>query len=279
MRVPKFLNLFLFLLLLPAAALAGVHAGRIISLGPVFTEEIYLLGAESNLTGVTIYCERPESARLKEKIGNLIEINIEKIVSLKPDLVIASGMSDPKRLKKLEKLGIQVVVFEQPRSYDEICSQFLQLSAFVNKTNEAIKIIKNSKARVESAARKASQYQTKRVFVEIGTNPLFTIPDQSFISDFLLYANCSNSAPKAGSGLYSFEKAVASMPDVILISDMGKSGDADFHFWKRASDVPAVKNKHIYSINSYDLCSPTPKSFPVTLEKIIELVHSQKDRR
>ncbi len=90
---------------------------RIISLGQTITERIYLLGADRNLIADTVYCVQPEDARYKEKVGTLLQANLEKIVALKPDLVIASNLARPKQLRKLKDLGIRVVQFSYPKNW------------------------------------------------------------------------------------------------------------------------------------------------------------------
>ena len=77
---------------------------RIISLGPYITEELYLLGVEDRLIGNTIFCNRPEDAENKPKVSSAVLPNVEKIVSLKPDLILATSLIDKKAVKKLKNL-------------------------------------------------------------------------------------------------------------------------------------------------------------------------------
>ncbi|MCM8832137.1 MAG: helical backbone metal receptor, partial [Candidatus Omnitrophica bacterium] len=78
---------------------------RIISLGPSITEELYLLGVEDKILGVTTYCKRPKEVLKKEKVGTVVDVNVEKIFSLKPDLVLATPLAKQKDIEKLKKLG------------------------------------------------------------------------------------------------------------------------------------------------------------------------------
>ncbi|MCI5140979.1 MAG: hypothetical protein D3909_04480 [Candidatus Electrothrix sp. ATG1] len=83
-----FLTLLLCSLPMSGQAQEKSYPQRIISLGPINTENIYLLGAEDRLVGNTNYCVRPEAARNKEKIGSVMQFSIEKILSLQPDLIL-----------------------------------------------------------------------------------------------------------------------------------------------------------------------------------------------
>ena len=121
----------------PPVTAAGPTPHRIVSLGPTITEKLYLLGVEDYLVGVTTYCVRPPEACAKEKIGNVTQVNIEKIVDLKPDLVLATSLTDHRAVESLKRLGIGVIVFDEPRSYAETNEQFLELGRIVGREREA----------------------------------------------------------------------------------------------------------------------------------------------
>mgnify|MGYP001563998775 CR=1 FL=1 len=122
---------------------------RIISLGPTLTEQLYLLNAGDKIIGNTIYCKIPPDAKNKEKVGTIIEQDLEKILTLKPDLVLASSMTNPKTVKKLNNLGIKVVRFSYAKNFNEICHQFLELGEIVGKKKEAQRIIEEVRGKEE----------------------------------------------------------------------------------------------------------------------------------
>jgi len=124
-----------------------VYPQRIISLGPSLTKELYLLGVEDRVIGCTIYA--PECAKNKEKVGTVIDINLERIINLKPDLVLATSLTNPKQIEKLRKLKIKVVVFHQARSFQELCDQFLKLAKLIGKEKRAKEIIEDVKEKVK----------------------------------------------------------------------------------------------------------------------------------
>ncbi|MBK6283941.1 MAG: ABC transporter substrate-binding protein [Draconibacterium sp.] len=88
-------------------------AKRVISLAPSITENIYLLGAQDKLVGCTSYCT-PAVNNGKEQVGSTIDINIEKILMLKPDLVLAMTLTKPQDLATMKKLGLKVELFQTP---------------------------------------------------------------------------------------------------------------------------------------------------------------------
>ncbi|MCS7181471.1 MAG: helical backbone metal receptor, partial [bacterium] len=97
---------------------------KIVTLGPAITESIFILGEGEKIVGNTIYCTRPEKAKYIEKVGNVIDINVEKIYSLKPDLVIATNLTNPKDLKKMQELGLKIEIFSYPLNFEQLCNDF-----------------------------------------------------------------------------------------------------------------------------------------------------------
>ena len=94
-----------FYLLQHIATASEKYPERIVSLGPVITDMIYLLNAQEKLIAITSYCILPKTAKPKEIIGTVMQMNVEKIIALRPDLVIANALTRQKQIKVLEKQG------------------------------------------------------------------------------------------------------------------------------------------------------------------------------
>ncbi len=251
----------------------GNSPQRIISLGPAITEELYLLGVEDKIVGVTTYCKRPIEAQKKEKVGTVMKVNVEKIVSLKPDLVLSSALSDLAQMEKLRSLGVRVEAFSSPKSFSEICQQFLKLSKIVCREEKAIKIILQSEKKVEFIKEKVKGLSKPKVFVQVGAKPLFTITKDSFIQDLISLSGGINIAEEARSGFYSREKVLKENPDVIIIVTMGIVGQNEKKTWEKFKTLKAAKKRRIYILDSYKVCSPTPLTFVEALEEISKLLH------
>jgi iron complex transport system substrate-binding protein len=272
----KILYLILFLLLFYNLSFPEEKfPKRIISLGPVITEQLYLLGVQDNLVGCTKYCERPPEAKKKEKVGTVVDVDIEKIISLSPDLVLATSLTDPKDVEKLKNLGIKIVTFSYPKNFEEICQQFLKLGKIVGKENRAKEIIKEVKNEVGCIREKVKKLSKPKVIVQIGSNPLWVAIGDSFINDFIEFANGVNIAKGAKTGLYSREKIISQNPDIIIIAEMGLAGKSEKKIWEKYKTINAVKNKRIYIFDAYKLCSPTPLTFSKTLKEISKIFHPE----
>jgi len=276
-KMKKYLILAIILItfLFNTIAFCLSYPQRIISLGPFITEELYLLNVQDRLIANTIYCTRPAYAKKKEKIGTVINVNLEKIISLSPDLVLATSLTPTNQVERLKKLGIEVVVFKSPKNFYELCEEFLELGRLVGCEKRAEKIINKAKKRVEKIREKTKGKIPPRVLVQIGSNPLWIAIGNSFINDFIEFAGGINIAKEEKTGLYSREKVLEKNPDVIIITTMGIVGEEEEEIWQKYKTINAVKSNRIYIVDSYKLCSPTPLSFVETLEELVRLLHKK----
>ncbi len=251
---------------------------RIISLGPAITEQLYLLNVQDRLVGCTIYCKRPKEAKSKEKVGTVVEISLEKIIGFKPDLVLATALTDFKAVKKLKDLGVEVVSFSPPKSFAEICEQFLRLGEIVGEEKKAEEIISKAKDKINITKKKVKGLPKPKVFIQVGARPLFTVIGDSFVNDFIEFAGGVNIAQNLKSGFYSREKVIEADPSIIIIVTMGIAGEKEKETWEKFKSLKAVKNNRVYIIDSYKLCSPTPLSFADTLEQMAEILHPGQEK-
>jgi ABC-type Fe3+-hydroxamate transport system substrate-binding protein len=247
---------------------------RIISLGPAITRQLSLLGVEDRIVGVTTYCNIPQFEN-KERVGTLMEADLEKIVTLKPDLVIATALTNLKTIQRLKSLDIKVVVFDEAQDFKQLCEQFLSLASFVNREQIARDIILKVEGKVTNIKEKAKGLSKPKVIVQIGANPLWVATKSSLINDFVEMAGGEYIGPSGESGLISREYVLKSNPDVILIIQMGIAAEEEKEIWSKFRTINAVSEGRIHIIDSYGICSPTPLSFVDTLEEIFKLLHPE----
>jgi len=276
-----FITFFILMVGMTPAGVAQENdaaARRIVSLGPLNTENVYLLGAEDQLIANTVYCVKPPDAKEKEKIGTLLQANMEKIISLKPDLVLATSLTRPRQIAKLERLGIQVVQFDQPASFNDICSQFVELGRLLGLEKKARAIVEQTRREVEKIQRQTAGRVKKKVFLQVGTRPLFSSVENSFTHDFIVLGGGQNIAQGALQGVYSREKVVARNPDLIIVAIMGAegvSGTKEKEEWSRYTSIKAVKTGNIHVVDPNLVCSPSPQTFVQALRTITRLIHPE----
>lgn len=252
---------------------AGTQTQRIISLGSFVTEGLFLLGAEDRIVGVTTYCNRPLAAKTKEKAGSIVDVNIEKVIALKPDLIIATPLTNAKTQRKLKDLGLRVETLGQVDSFDAICDQFLRLGRMVGEEKKAQQLIGIAKEKVNTIESQIKGLPRKKVFVQVGTKPLFTMNKNFFINDLVKRSGGINIAEQTHSGIYSREKVVEADPEVIIIASMGIAAEDEKAIWQRYKSIAAVKTKQIYIVDPNLICNPIPGNFADTLEIVATFLH------
>ncbi len=248
---------------------------RIVSLAPSLTKNLYLLGVEDLLVGCTSFCtlQQPEDAQV---VASAVQVNIERALLLKPDLVIASSLTKPKTLAMFEKLGIETISFPYPKSFDNLCSYFLKLGDKVGKKELAEQIISDTRKRIDELKQSVPQSENQpKVFMQIGANPLFTVVPKTFMQDFIDFAGCKNIASDLTIGSITRESILVRNPEVIFVLLMGSVSSEEKDKWKKYRSLKAVKNEKIFVMDSETTCSPTPPQFAEALEEIIQSIYSK----
>lgn len=235
---------------------------RIVSLAPSNTETVYALGKGALIVGVTDFCDYPAEAKTKPKVGGFTEINLEQVVGLTPDLVLATDIHVKGIVPELEKRGLNVFVIE-PKNVDEVITKLATFGKLLDATDEASKLSAQLKSRVEVVATKIATVKTKpRVFYEIDKT-LFTVGPGSFIDDLLAKAGAINIASDSKSPYpqLSPEAIIAKDPEVILLGDM-LFGETPESVKARPgwANITAVKTNRIIPIPDENLVArPGPR--------------------
>ncbi len=269
----------LLLLMLSVGLYAQKHYKRIVSLAPSLTESIYYLDAQAKLIGCTSYCTSAKADN-KEIVASAVKPNIEKIVKLKPDLVLVSGLTDPKDIATLKKFGIAVEIFQTPKSFDEICSQFVAMGVLVGKEQYAQKVVKENKEKVDKIKKQLKWNFTPKMFFQIGADPIFAVLSNTFMDDYITLLGGKNIAASLKHGTVGREFVMTQNPDYIFIATMGIVGEDEKIVWSKYSNLSAAKNNRIFIIPSEIACQPTPITFVKTMEELVKFVtqkHTKND--
>jgi len=271
---------FLCLLVLQAAdAVADTKTivpKRVISLSPVITETIYLLNAQDLLIANTSYCNVPVAAQFKKKIGSVTQMNVEKIMSLQPDLVIASSLSRDKQIKILRNQKIKVLKVKNPKTFVQMCEITMEIGRVLGVEKNAEKIIKQAEKKVEQIKHKTAMLPKKKVFIQIGMKPLYSANKDSFINEYIKYGGGINIVENERTGIYSREQVITQNPDIILIATMGtskKAGEIEKLRWMKFKFLNAAIKQQIFVLDPEFICSPTPVTFAKGLQDVAVLIH------
>lgn len=251
---------------------------RIVSLGPINTENVFLLGAGNRIVGSTVYCVRPAAAKQTAKVGSVMQFSLEKLISLQPDLILATGFTQPQQLQQLQRLGLPVVQFQQPSSFSKSCAQLIELGGLLGLTNRANKIVEEIQIKVSRIEKQIASLDKPKVFLQIGASPLHGVIGNTFSDDYITFSGGINITKEQKSGKTNREKVLADNPDVIIIAIMGsETGIAakEKTDWQHFDSITAVKSNHVHVINPDLACSPSPASFVDALRIICSFIHPE----
>jgi len=255
---------------------------RIVSLAPNVTEILFSLGLDEEIVGVSTHCNYPEKAKSRPRVGSYISLDFEKILSLKPDLVIATGAGNTKDMVgRLAQWGFPTYVIF-PRNFDGVLESIGHLGKVVDREEEATAIIQEMKKRKQRVIELTRGLPRPRVFLEIGEAPIVTVGKGSFADDLIRLAGGENVAgqEKQMYPRWGMEEILRRSPEVILVSSMNPRGDYQrvLQEWTRWEVIPAVKEGRVYLIDSDLIDRPSPRIIE-GLEEIARLLHPERFKR
>ena len=249
---------------------------RIVCLTEETTETIYALGESDRIVGISGYTVRPKIARKeKPKISSFISANIEKIIELKPDLVLGFSDIQADIAFDLIKRGIQVLFFNQ-RSIDEIFQMILVVGAIVNKYQKATQLINSYKNNINKI-KERKKFFSPRVYFEEWDDPL--ISGIGWVSELIKIAGGVDvfselSLKKSAKERFvNSEMVIAAKPDIIIASWCGKKVNKDKITSRKGwGKIPAVANNKIYEIKSSIILQPGPACLTDGLSNIVKII-------
>ncbi|MFC1808439.1 ABC transporter substrate-binding protein [Candidatus Omnitrophota bacterium] len=269
-----FFALIIICLYFPIASSATQPKTRIISLTPASTEILFALGLDKEIIGVSSYCNYPKEAQAKEKVGSFSSPNIEKIILLKPDLVILTGMEQAYLKSILSSLKIDYVSVD-PTNLEELIDSLKEVGELTGRQRQAEVLAR----RIETAIRAIQESLLKiphnkqpNVYVEMWHDPIMSIGGNSFLGDMIEKAGGRNITYdlKRSFSKINPEVVVERNPDIIILAYMKPTEWLKTSFYNRLgfSGVNAIKNKRVYTdINPDIVLRPGPR----VAEGLIEL--------
>lgn len=248
---------------------------RIVCLTEETTETLYLLGEERRIVGISGYTVRPARARReKPRVSAFLSAKTDRILELKPDLVLGFSDLQADIARDLAKAGLNIVLFNQ-RSVDEILSMILTLSAMVGAAQKGLALIKSLEEGLEEVRQAAKALPRRpRVYFEEWDEPM--ISGIRWVSELIaiaggddVFAELSLSQAATGRIIQDPGSVIERKPDVILASWCGKK----FRPEKMAARpgweaIPAVRDKRLHEIKSADILQPGPAALTDGVRRI-----------
>jgi iron complex transport system substrate-binding protein len=260
-----------FAILLLSPFLSGTSSGeesrqlRVVSLAPSSTEILFALGLDDEIVGVSQFCDFPQKASTKERIGTFSDPNIEKIISLKPDIVFCTALEQAPAITKMQQLGLKVCVSD-PSNMEELFASIREMGKLVHREARAESLISEMNSGIDNVRNSVSNIPKEnrpKVFIEIWHSPLMTAGKGSIVDELVTIAGGANIAydTRIPYSSFSSEEVVRRDPDCIILTYMQR-GDSLNAVSSRLGwgNISAVKNRRIYNdIDSSLLLRPGPR--------------------
>ncbi|ENQ4672238.1 vitamin B12 ABC transporter substrate-binding protein BtuF [Vibrio cholerae] len=265
-----------FLFITPSLLAKPFPAERIISLAPHATEIAYAAGLGDKLVAVSEYSDYPPQALELERVANHQTINIEKILTLKPDLIIAWPAGNPPReLAKLRQLGF-TIYDSQTKTLDEIADNIEALSHYSATPEVGQKAAHDFRQRLQDLRTQYASNQPIRYFYQLSEKPIITLAQGHWPSE--VFSLCGGVNIFADSEVpypqVSIEQVLVKQPQVIFTSE---HAIVNGHMWRAwQAELSAVQNNQVWALNADWLNRPTPRTLDAVEQVCTYLKIAQK---
>jgi iron complex transport system substrate-binding protein len=250
---------------------------RIISLAPNITEILFALQLGERVVGVTTYCDYPPEAQTKPKIGDTIHPSLERVLGLKPDLVIASRVSQLEAFAhRLQEAGIPLYVVDT-RSLTDVPRSLRRLGSLLGRAGQGEAVAQRMEQRMEQIQRRVQGLTTPKVLLVIQREPLMVPGTKSYLADLIRRAGGTLIGPEdAREGVtYSLESVIAQRPEIIL----WPGGESSSHRleeinWPNLAETPAMRSRSVYSMDANLIMRPGPRLVD-GLSEVARILHPE----
>jgi iron complex transport system substrate-binding protein len=249
------------------------HPHRLICLMPSVVDDVYALGAGADVIAVTDYTKYPAEARTKPSVGSILSPSMETIVSLHPDLVLASAdMSHVETLQQLERLGI-VVFMISTHGVDGIYQSIASLGQALNREDSAKELIARLRGREAAVRRQVKGKPVVSILMPVGYDPIVTIGKHAFITELIgiaggrsVTADIEQEWPQI-----SLEAMLARAPEALLLIRGSRMSIDKIRGQPGWGNLPAVINNRVYYVDDR-INLPSPVAFDA-LEELAKQFH------
>ena len=253
---------------------------RVISLAPNLTEIVFAVGAGDRLVGRTSYCDYPPEAKAVAEVGDTLHPSLERVISLKPQLVLISTASQLEVFtQQLQNQNIAVFVTD-PHDLEGVFRSIDHVGQILGHEEQAKLLVQKLRERTSAVEQAVKQKQPVRIFYQLSAEPLYTAGRDAFVTDLIRRAGAiSVTAEVPGAWpKYSNESALAARPEAIILPTGGSMGTGNSTVAEALRQSPAVREGRVYKINDDHLVRPGPRAVD-GLEEMARALHPDAFRQ
>jgi iron complex transport system substrate-binding protein len=251
---------------------------RLVSLAPSLTEIVFALGRGDWLAGVTDFCDYPPAARSKPRVGGPVMPNLERILELRPSLVLTTGEGNPlETVARLEQLGLRVFGV-RPGSYTGVQASIEVLGHVLREEAGAARLVQDIRGRVAAVRRRVAGRPRPRVLFLVWADPLIAAGAATFVHDLIDMAGGDNIVRERTVPYprLSWEEVVGRAPEVILVASHrdGAAPLPNGAVWNAWRSIPAVRSGRILAVHGDTILRPGPRVVE-GVERLARAIHPE----
>lgn len=236
-------------------------ASRIIALSPGATELVFAAGAGEKLVGVVSFSDYPPAAKKLPRVGSYKRLDLEAVLALKPDLIIAWRSGNPmEQVERLQAMGVPVY-HSEPRRFEDISTTLERLAVLAGTEAVGQGAADSLRSGMDSLRQRYAEAAPVTVFYQVWEEPLMTVNNEHLISEAIricggvnVFGELGSLAPKV-----SREAVLAKDPEVIIAGGMGEDDPSWLEPWKQFSSLRAVQYDNLFFVAPSTLQRPTPQ--------------------
>ncbi len=255
-------------------------AERIVSLSPGITELLFAAGAGSKIVGTSSYSDYPEAAREIRRIGSHNRVDVERLLALRPELVLAWISGNPsEQVERLESLGLTVYWGEQ-RDFEDIAHTLERYGQLAGTQTVARQVAAEFLADIEALRQRHGEADTVSYFYQIWDDPLMTVNDEHLISQAAAVCGGKNvfgELPRLTPRV-DRESVLARDPEVIVTAGMGEDDPSWLEPWRGYRDLRAVRQDNLLFIPPSSIQRATPRMVD-GMRRLCEKLEQARERR
>jgi len=246
---------FLVLISLLLAFFPGVGNAaeqRIVALAPHIVEMLFDIGAGDNIVGTVVYADYPAAALNIPRIGGYHGIQIEKVLALKPDLVMVwqSG-NKASDIEQMEKMGLNII-YSQPHNIEDVASELRRLGQLTGHEIQAEAVANRYLQRLEKLRQQHANIEPMKVFYQLWPEPMRTINKETLINQLIevcqgqnVFADNPTPYPQIG-----IENVIVAQPELIILPDEKSNKEQPIIDWHKWPEIPAAKHNRFIRVNA-----------------------------
>lgn len=245
-------RLALFIALNMCAMCAQAKPIKVIALAPHIVEMLFEIGAGDSIVGTSTYADYPEQAKAIPRVGNYAKLNIEKILAMQPDLVIAWKTGNPSDdLQRLKSLGIDVV-YSHPVKLTDVSDELRYLGSLTGRSEQASKQAKAFEQQLQLIKQRFAHKAKVKVFYELWSKPITTVANQAWPQQQLEICGAQNPFSQLTMDYpqVNMEQIIIANPSLVIQPKTAGKANPDAIEWQTFKQINAAKHQQVITPNA-----------------------------